>query len=299
MEDRVAKQGAGPWKRFAHGVAGFARLARFDNALLPAVAVTVGFAAHDRFAAGSLTVRLMAVVLLHSAVTVWNDIADEGGDAHNGIHRIASLKRSGSYPAVVCLTWFSAAAGVLLSAWLPSDVRFVLIALLAAGWAYNAPPIRASLHPNASIAVLALAYGLLPFLAGSGLRGLSWQVWLLAAGWACVRASLSLLKDYKDATGDAKADKKTFLLVYGNVRTLRFGLLLSIVGYALCVAMTGSLSRYPAPAAASLGAVALWLLYERRRLFREHTYAQLNRRFHVLLEYELVFDCLAAVWLLR
>lgn len=299
MRHREVEQSVGPWTQFARSFAGFVTLARFDNAVLPAVAVIAGAAASGRVATASLVLRLVALVLAHSAVTVWNDIADEAGDAYNGIHRIAAVKRAGAYPGLVCLTWLSAAAGVLLIMWLPPDVRVVLIVLLAAGWAYNAPPLRASRRPVASIAVLALTYGLLPFLAGSGLRGLGWQVWLLAAGWTCVRASLSLLKDYKDAVGDAAAGKKTFLLVYGNTRTLRLSMLLSITGYAAAAAMTGDLSRDAVPATVTVGAAALWLLYERRRLFAERTYTQLNRRFHALLEYELVFDCLAVVWLSR
>lgn len=274
----------------------FIRLARFENAVLPALAVLAGAVAHTGTAPVTILMRMLALILIHSVITIWNDIADETSDRYNGITRIGAVKQAGSYKWLVGLQYVAVGVVAVLAAFMPLDIIALLLMYVLLGWVYNVPPVQASHRPIGSISVLALSYGLIPFLIGSGVQSLGWRIWLLAICWMLVRASLSLLKDYKDAVGDAKAHKRTFLLTYGNKRTVRLSLALAYLGYTGIVALVPR-GRYALAAGLTLGVGAIWLLVQRNRLRSQTTYAQLNRCFHEYLEYEIVFDSLAILWL--
>lgn len=239
---------------------------------------------------------IVCFVLLHSLVTIWNDIRDEAGDRLNGITRLSSLRsRGGLLTLYVCLV-ISSLAALSFTLVLPAAVSELLGLFVLLGWLYNDRPVQASHRPVLSLVILALSYGLVPFLLGTGLSGLNWKVIMLAVGWTCVRASLSVLKDYKDAPGDAASGKKTFLLVYGHSRVARTSLVLAAVGYLLCIAATELLNG-SVFAGETLMIVAVWLVLERAKLFKLTEYAPLNQLFHSLLTYEIVFDGLVIAWL--
>lgn len=279
------------------GISAFFVLSRPTNAILPALAVLAGAYAADVFDARQIIFSSIAVVLLHSVVTIWNDIRDEPSDRLNGITRISTLRSRHGLPALYACVLLALGVTVSLIAWLPVKTDLLLALFMLLAWAYNDKPVQASRRPVASIAILAITYALIPFLIGTGVARLSWQVVLLAVGWTCVRGSLSLLKDYKDAPGDAKAGKKTFLLVFGHSRVARVSFALAAIGYVLCIAMVEVLADNSIQAGETLAVTAGWLLYERRLLFRLQDYAPLNRLFHSLLTYQIIFDGLAIAWL--
>ncbi|HET6925084.1 MAG TPA: UbiA family prenyltransferase, partial [Candidatus Saccharimonadales bacterium] len=238
------------------------------------------------------------VVLVHSIVTVWNDLVDEAGDHYNDIHRVAALRKQGLLTMVRAGLYILVAAVVVLLRFLPLTEVLLTLVLFGLGWLYNREPVRASRRPVLSMVILALSYGALPFLMGAGLGQPTRLVWLMLLAWMLSRASLSLLKDYKDAPGDAQAGKRTFLLRYGGTLTARlsFGLaaagLLSLTILTVYVTDTRQLS-----VAGSLCIVVVGLMVLRARLFAAHDYASLNRIFHEAVQFQLVFDALVILWL--
>jgi 4-hydroxybenzoate polyprenyltransferase len=273
-------------------------LARPYNALLPLLATAAGFGAAAGTNFTMLTVAMAACALIHSAITMWNDIEDQAVDELNGIHTISRLRQRGLYRQLKVAVVVLLALATALSWQLPMATIAFLACLIVLGWVYNARPFRASVRPLASMVVLAISYGLLPVAVGASLgpNPVSAIVLLLAVSWTAVRVSVSLLKDYKDAPGDAKAGKKTFLLVYGARRVATFSIGLGALGY-LGVVATCAMARLGAGLLALL-AVAAWLVFERTALLRSHSYAELGGVFRLCLRYQLVFDGLAAAWLI-
>ena len=279
------------------GVAAFLKLARFENSLLPVIALVAGFTAVKSDNYPKLILIILVLLLAHSIVTIWNDIADQVGDKHNNITRIGDLKRSGTYSTLQWLVGCSVVCIIVALLFLPNITKGLACVSLLLGWAYNVRPVQASYRPIPSIVLLSLAYGLIPFLMGASFGSINWPVIFLATGWTVGRGSLSLLKDYKDAHGDAVADKRTFLLVYGGTLTARLSFGLALMSYAVCVGLVATQAQHTFTAAVLLSIVAVWLLYERARLFSAHKYGKLNQIFHDCIRYQLIFDGLVVVCL--
>jgi 4-hydroxybenzoate polyprenyltransferase len=276
-------------------VSRFVRLSRPYNALLPTVAIAAGYIIAD----GESTTRfLLTVVLffvLHGVVTIWNDFEDEAGDKLNGVHRLAAVRKAGDYRRYIWWMRALVIACAVAGLWLGWRSEVLLIAYLLVSWLYNSRPARLSRRPLGSMICMFLAYGLLPFALGAILGDWRWQVGVLAVSWSCMRLSLSLLKDYKDAPGDAKASKKTFLLVYGGRAVARTSIAFLVIG--LAGIMSVALSLHPSWLLAVIVAAAIWLVYERFELFRHTEYAGLHAVFKAGLGYQLAFDVLVTVWL--
>ena len=225
-------------------------------------------------------------------------MCDEQSDTHNNIHRIAAIRHAGAYKSLRVITVLLGTAGIGLSTLLLTPQQTALfITYYVISWLYNSRPYQASHRPVASIVLLGMAYGLIPFLLGNGLTGITWALLLLGISWAIVRASLSILKDYKDAPGDAKSNKRTFLLSFGNRLTVRISLVLALIGYIGCVVGVSMYTSHVLLTTSSLTLLAFWLMYQRVKLLKVTRYAEANRLFHSFLEYELLFSCLAVIWL--
>ena len=279
------------------GLIAFLKLARLENAVLPAFAVAAGFTISQASNYKKLALTIIVLALSHTVVTIWNDIADEAGDAHNGITRIADLRKSGVYNALRLLLGISLIIIIVALVFLPLTTKFLAIFGLLLGWVYNERPFQTSHRPALSIVALGLAYGAVPFLLGASLGNISWAVICMAIGWTIGRSSLSLLKDYKDAKGDVAAKKRTFLLVYGGTPTAKLSLGLAILGFLICTIVATTSLHHAFTAIIILGGTAAWLLYLRTQLFRTKQYHTLNQIFHNCLKYQLIFDGLIIVCL--
>lgn len=287
-------------KTSSNGIRAYIELARPSNVLLPALAVVAGFLFTGAELNADLWIGLVAFFLLHSAVTIWNDIEDRAIDKLNNVDTILTRSAKAIPQArkvVVLLVVATLVCGVFLP---PSAITWLVVFLVLA-WAYNARPLILSRRPISSIVVLGLCYAFVPILLGASLGlGVSSEVVWLAVFWALGRASLSILKDYKDAVGDAKSNKRTFLLVYGNRRVRLVSLILGIVGYVEVARITYELV-VPASVEwfyASVGAALLLLVYGRLVLFRKNSYEQLNRVFHMCLQWQLLCDGVIVAWLI-
>lgn len=274
----------------------FFRLARFENCILPVLALGAGYFTSRADYVSHLLISAFSLIAIHTVVTIWNDIADEEGDRNNQIERIANIREEGNLSHLRAVLIFISVM-VIFASFFVSGVAVVMMAsLLLLGWIYNHAPVRASCRPIASLVVLGISYAALPFLLGASLGHIGHAVILMSVGWTVGRVSLSMLKDYKDAPGDAVSNKRTFLLVYGGTLTARLSSSFAFIGFAVCgliaVGLTHSLRYGIALVAAALGLLAI-----RSQLFRERNYVALNRVFHESLKYQVLFDGLVILCL--
>lgn len=275
-------------------------LTRPTNAIQPLLFVVIGFV----FQGGGLTDlrlygALLGMLLVHGAVTMWNDVEDIEIDRRNNV---SSPLTTGRLSIPTTWKWVAGQffVAALLCLVLPWEAATLLMVCAALGWAYNASPLRLSRRPIASIVILAFSYGIFPLLVGAGLIGWTLEGLLLSLAWGVSRVSLSLLKDYKDAIGDAQSDKRTFLLVFGH-RTVRlWSVALALLSNMAVIAIMANhvhdwaLLSYGGLVILLGAAVAVWRL----RLFMFDTYGQLNDVFHQSLWLQLVFDGVCLVWLI-
>jgi 4-hydroxybenzoate polyprenyltransferase len=264
------------------------QLLRLQNAAHPLLAIIAGYVVSGGDNVASLGCSLVLFTIVHSLVTIWNDIEDKDVDHLNGRSTITELYSNGRKHDVTVLMVVLITLSIALSIFAPSSVVLWCLAFVLVGWLYNARPIQASRRPIASMLMMWLGYGVVPFALGASFGEMSIGVAVLGLGWSLSRVSLSLLKDFKDATGDAKANKRTFLLVYGKSTVVRISLFLAVVGLGSVIIV---LSFWVAWYEAVVLAIFAWLLVKERTLLtKEQTYRGLNRIFHQCLRYQLVFD---------
>jgi chlorophyll synthase len=278
-----------------------ALLARPANVVHPILLVFIGALVSGVSSdALSLYLAVGAIVLIHSAVTMWNDAEDVIVDQRNHVRTILT-EGYVSERVVRMLAYSLLALSLVLVTFLPSLAWLIAVMLVILGWLYNAPPFRLSRRPVASMVTLALSYGGLPVLLGASIGGITWQILLLAVAFGASRLSLSLLKDYKDAVGDAQTGKRTFLLVHGHHTLSRWSFGLAAVSNALLVyllapyaaAVTGQGIYY-----AVFGGLYVVTLVWRAKLFRHGSYAELNVVFHQCLYLQTIYDGVMVIWLL-
>lgn len=275
-------------------------LTRPANAVQPLLFVVIGTV----FQGGSLAdvrlyAALLAMLLVHGAVTMWNDVEDIEIDRRN---KVTTPLTAGQVSVSTVRKWIvgQCLIAALLCLVLPWASSVLLGLCVVLGWAYNASPLWLSRRPVASVVVLALSYGVFPLLIGAGLVGWTFEVLSLSIAWGASRVSLSLLKDYKDAVGDAQSDKRTFLLVFGHraVRAwsvaLALGSNIVVVGIVAAHVYDATWLSYGGLALVLSVAVVAWRL----RLFTLGTYGQFNDVFHQSLWLQLAFDGVCLLWLI-
>ncbi len=269
------------------------------NALLPLILIYLGgMIVHMPYAvvAGALVVTF----LIHSAVTLLNDIEDEVIDKTNGRQDgLIDIMSPNSVRHIAHMMILVAMGlGILL---LPLSAVAFLGIFIILSWMYNSKPFQVSRRPIGSIVLLGICYAFVPFMLGVSLGSLevSYLVLCLGASFAIGRVSLSMLKDYKDAHGDALHDKRTFLLVYGRTKVRSVSVIMSVIGYAgILISIAWLLHDASRTWLWTLlgGALAIWLVSCRARLSPKHSYTRLNHQFHQCLQYELLFYGFIVVW---
>ncbi|HCH34883.1 MAG: hypothetical protein UY35_C0026G0003 [Candidatus Saccharibacteria bacterium GW2011_GWC2_48_9] len=274
------------------------RLSRLFDAAFPVVSLLLGAAVVGQLNSQRLFLLVAVVVILNSVAMIWNDIEDRRVDADNGRPELittdsAVLQRLKIY--VVMLAGLS-----LLIAWLANSTAFfVAIATLGVIWLYNSKPVQASRRPVLSIVVLSGAGAFLPYLFGLSLGNI--EASALAAGifWWVGRISLSALKDYKDARGDARHHKKTFLLCYGARKVAWVSATTFLAGYIGFIAIVAySAGTTPWILPVLIAAIGM-LTYVRWPLFRsKSTYGDLDNSFRKIAQYQLFLDAGVVLWLI-
>jgi 4-hydroxybenzoate polyprenyltransferase len=275
-------------------------LTRPTNAIQPVLFVVIGAIFQGGGPAGlHLYGALLGMLLVHGAVTMWNDVEDIEIDRRN---KVTSSLTTGRVSIATVRKWIVGQLFVaaLLCLVLPWESAVLLVVCVALGWVYNASPLRLSRRPIASIAILALSYGILPLLIGAGLVGWTLESLYLSLAWGVSRVSLSLLKDYKDAVGDAQSNKRTFLLVFGHRAVRLWSVALALLSNVAVIVIVAkhvndwSLLSYGGLVTVLGAAVIAWRL----RLFTFDTYEQFNDIFHQSLWLQLIFDGVCLLWLI-
>ncbi|RYX79007.1 hypothetical protein EON76_04845 [bacterium] len=283
------------------GLLQLVRLSRLFDAAYPIVSVLVGAAIVGKLKTADTILLIIAVAIFNSVAMIWNDIEDKKIDADNG--RPELLQSSGSViHRLQQYTLGFALLGLAIS-WYVSLTTFVLgIVVLCVIWLYNSKPVQASRRPVLSIIVLSGAGAFMPYLFGvSQINSHTITPVVIMAGmcWWLGRVSLSLLKDYKDARGDALHHKKTFLLRYGARWVARISVASFVLGYGGFIAVVAftTAHRNIWILLVLLGACAA-LIWLRRPLFAARAgYAQLDTSFRMIAQYQLLLDVGIIVWL--
>jgi 4-hydroxybenzoate polyprenyltransferase len=278
-----------------------AMLSRPMNAVQPLFLVVIGAVLAGVMVSSDwrLPVALGVVLLVHGATTMWNDIEDVAIDKRNHVTTLLTQgfvsKKTVGWVIVGQLV--CALVGLIF---LPPMAWTGILLLLFLGWSYNVAPLRFSRRPIASMVVLAFSYGFLPLIVGASLGHVDGVIIFLALFWSLARVSLSILKDYKDAVGDAMSNKRTFLLVYGQSNVRFVSLLGAVVGNGGVLAiLVAVLSRgeslwYGAAAGVAFLIIVGWRL----RLFLPSSYKELNILFHQCLAIQLGVEGAVVLWLL-
>lgn len=248
---------------------------------------------HASLAQFWLTVAI--IFIIHGGITIFNDLSDPEIDKANHlpvpINRGELSTRLARVAAYICVIVPLMASFILL----PILVAIAFVVLVIIGWMYNSKPFQLSHRPIASIVALGISYGFIPFSIGL-LLGATPSLALIGLGVALAigQASLSMLKDYKDAFGDAKFGKKTFLLVFGRTKVRSVSMILGGIGYAIALFIA---VMYTKTYLLLLPGVAflILLIYERGELTPHKSYEQLNQHSLTCLNIQFIFDGLLIV----
>src|SRR5690606_7374487 len=112
------------------------------------------------------------------------------------------------------------------------------------------------------------------------------------------RISLSVLKDYKDARGDARHHKKTFLLRYGAHKVALISTLSLCIGYAAFLYMVYPMGSSAWGLLLLIIAIGIFCCM-RRPLFAPHaSYFQLDGTFRTIAQSQLLLDVGVVLWLI-
>jgi 4-hydroxybenzoate polyprenyltransferase len=276
----------------------YALLSRPYNSLAPILLLCIG-ALFSQAPFVELTFAIVVAILIHSATSILNDVEDAPVDKTNLVDsplqkgsvslQTAVLVGYGLFLVAICISIIT----------LPLITSCIFLILIFLGWTYNSKPFQFSRKPIGSIVVLGISYGLIPVIVGLSIGGrLSvWAAIFLTIFLALIRTSLSILKDYKDAVGDSKHNKKTFLLVYGRTAVQRITLVFAFIGYIGATLIVGILIRGPIYFTVIAFLLSAWLIYERTKFNPRKSYEQLNRQFHRCLALQLIFDGYLILWL--
>lgn len=179
-----------------------------------------------------LFLGMLIIILANSFATVQNDIQDFEIDSINSPksplqQKIISLSEAKRLQILLGL--------FLILVGLVKPVPHILFGILALiiSWLYNKPPFQLSRKPVWSIVILGVTSTILPMTYGFSLNNETiTSIFLIALLlWFFIRISISVLKDYKDVSGDKKLGKKTFYLVFGDKVTSLVSIICSFLAY--------------------------------------------------------------------
>lgn len=273
------------------------RLSRLFDAAFPIVSLLLGAAITTQLHNNDIFLLTAVVVILNSVAMIWNDIEDKEIDADNGRPELAKSSvgalRHLKTRVIVLIVVSLLLAGLV-------NIVALLLAITTVGviWIYNSKPVQASRRPILSIVVLSGAGAFIPYLFGLSLGGIEAHTFVAGICWWLGRISLSVLKDYKDARGDARHHKKTFLLRYGAHKVALISTLSLCIGYAAFLYMV-----YPMGSSAwglLLLIIAIGIFcYMRRPLFAQNaSYFQLDGTFRTIAQSQLLLDVGVVLWLI-
>jgi 1,4-dihydroxy-2-naphthoate octaprenyltransferase len=250
------------------------RPAFFTASILPVLVGTAwGHARSGRFDGASLALALLATVLAHAAVNVYNDVGDDqiGADPGNdqriypytGGSRFIQcglLARAAMARLAGVLALAAAAAGAALAFRHGVGVVAFGLAGLGLGFLYSLPGVQLSARGLGEAAVGA-GLGALPLLgaawlqAGTVDRGAAFLA-LAVSAWV---AAILLINEVPDEDADRRAGKRTLVVRFGTAwaRRIYLGLTALALAANLGAVWRGDLPWWFAAVAAGLGAAGV------------------------------------------
>lgn len=290
---------------FAHQLI---QLSRPFNSLHPLLLIVAGYVIAGGSVlepSASLSWLIISLLLLHSGVTVANDVVDSAVDRDNHVETPLTTGSAAVRQRFHYAAWALTVAALVVSLLiLPLTTTAIIAAIALIGVIYNYPPLQLSRRPLGSIVALGLSYGFLPILAGFSLLETppSPLLWLIGSFYLLARIALSLLKDFKDVAGDTKHHKQTFLLRYGMPATLRISHTLALIGLlgiitTVTVYAAGSSPLIATGAFVMLGSLGGHIMRLRKQLGSRAAGTTVTPVFDRLLLAQGLFDLGIILWL--
>jgi len=240
-----------------------------------------------------LVERLIILILLHSAATLYNDIQDmdvdklnhRGGALHNNALTLQDAKR-----VVIGLVL---AVLIIALARPNASLQLGLVGItLALSLLYDSSRFRFSRRPILSLVVLGLVYGALPLFSGFVVVGgqVSLAILLISAIWFTQRASISMLKDYKDAVGDKAIGKDTYYLHFGPKVTAITSFAMAVVAYVGAILWLYQNHKPNSVLMMTIVVLAVIAMSNRLRLLKTKNEPKLNIIFHASIMWQNIFE---------
>jgi 4-hydroxybenzoate polyprenyltransferase len=244
----------------------------------------------------------IVVAILHSAFTMQNDLYDLDVDtANNRKTPLINGKITKNALQKVIFNLFLISIVIIWFSTLNLyGLAFVLV-YTAVAWLYNSPKFSASRRPVVSIVLLGLLYTLLPLIFGLIVGGNSFtrMFLLFAAVITGIRVSISILKDFKDAKGDRKYNKRTFYLVFGRKPVIYISCALALICYPLVSLLLITHKRLSLILIGGIIVAAFLNAINRLTLLRALKEERLTRIFQKSFIFENYFEAIILVCLLR
>lgn len=191
--------------------------------VLPFIIFAAVTICHDGVSIGLLLLGWLELVSIYGAVALQNDVSDIATDRLNNRSDIplasGHLSMQDTNRALQAIRIAALVVALLINQW---AVIWSVIYLFF-GWLYSGRPSFKN-RPYLSLIVLALCYGVMPWLLGfiaTRPQPNPFTVMLIASSFLFVLFIMPL-KDFKDRMGDAKTGKRTLLVVHGFNFTTRY-----------------------------------------------------------------------------
>lgn len=278
-----------------HKLKKIVKLSRLPFTLYPITSLLIGAAVVNQENNMFILLLIPAGIMLSSAAMLWNDIEDRIIDSHNG--RRVLYKSSDKFIKFIKLSIIIMISTSLLLTWIVNIYAFcIALLIIFTLWAYNSKPIQASRRPISSLILLSGAGAFMPYILGVTLGNLSIKILVAGLFWWLGRISISILKDYKDVFGDARYNKKTFLLKYGYKSVGIVSIFCLLVGYTGFIFMNLNDNNLWAITLFTV-ALSVFTYFRIDLLNHKSTYKEFNDTFGKIVKYQLFLDSSILLWL--
>ncbi|WP_051386076.1 UbiA family prenyltransferase [Actinokineospora inagensis] len=218
--------------------------------------------AADEVPAARVATGALAWLATTWAIYLLNGVADVVEDRANGLAR--PIARGDLDPDTATrVVWLLAAAGLVLGAAVSVTMLVIVALMLAVGWAYSMGP-RPLKRTMAGFAIAVIALGLLTYLAGWAVAGVSvlpGPVLLFGAMMSLWMGFAGSTKDLADAVGDRLAGRRTLPVLLGEQPArVVMAVAASLVGWAFVACASASGYLLPVAIVVAVGSVALALV---------------------------------------